>query len=181
MGACLSRHRWRIFFQSNSTERNLWRCGYDIRHLGVYLPCFAGTILIFCCQLGSIFLVWRMLVYSRTVSSKTVSFCCVVFFTYFVSQIFSMCLRLLRPQTPTGALTLDPAGDFRPQTHCFLPISKFLAPGYSVNKMFPHFPFFSQVKVGVAQFLCESWFSCSLRHYTRREWWQNVYIIQKTA
>jgi len=31
------------------------------------------------------------------------------------------------PQTTTGALSLDPAGDFRPQTPCFVPRSKFLA------------------------------------------------------
>jgi len=34
----------------------------------------------------------------------------------YVSSFWGLC-----PQAPTGALPLDPAGGFRPQTPCFVP------------------------------------------------------------
>ena len=65
-----------------------------------------------------------MSVYRRSVRNCVI-FPCVVYFCLFSPlkdrYVFSICLQLLglRPQTPTGALPLDPAGDLRPANPLF--------------------------------------------------------------
>ena len=89
--------------------------------------CDVFDFFLFCFQLGSIFLVWCMLVYSRTVSSKTVIVFVVLYVSLILSVKYSACLHIARGFAAIPP-PQDPAGDFRPPGLRFVPpLSKFLS------------------------------------------------------